>query len=84
MPEFFQTLATGAGVRGVLLGFHLWKLAPELRSMWRAIDRSNRARILGIIASPHTAPELKAEAAIIVREMDEEEDRAKRREIIPP
>ena len=84
MVEFIQALGTGSGVAIGILGFHLWKLAPELRAIWRAIDRANRVRLLGIVAAPHVAPELKHEAAGIMAEIDSEEESGKRRGVIPP
>lgn len=84
MEGFLQTLFTGAGVCGVILGFHLWKLAPELRSIWRAIDRLSRTVLLWLIAKPGVAPEIKAAAAEIIAEAEISEQHGKDREKIPP
>lgn len=84
MTEFLQVLGTGGGIAGVILGFHLWKIVPELRAIWRAIDRGNRVRLLGIIAAPHVAPALKEEATVIIQEISDEEERSQKREIVPP
>lgn len=84
MEQFLQALGTGSGIAGIILGFHLWKLAPELRAIWRAIDRASQVRLLGIIASPHVSPEIKQEAASIVDSISLEETKAKKREVIPP
>jgi hypothetical protein len=84
MEAFLQSLLTGGGVAGLILGFHLWKLAPELRAIWRAIDRRNRIDILKLAASPMLSAEAKREVACILEEMDGEEKSAKNREVIPP
>lgn len=84
MQEFLQALFTGGGIAGLILGWHLWKLAPELRAIWRAIDRANQVRLLGIIASPHVSPALKQEATAIMEDIAKEETNAKKRETIPP
>lgn len=84
MPEWLQTLGVNGGICAILYGFHFWKIAPEIRAIWRSIDRMNRVRLLGYIASPRVAPEVKEEAAAIVAEIDREEARGQKREIIPP
>lgn len=85
MSELFEFIRTvGGGVSGALLAFYMWKLAPELRAIWRALDRMNTVRILGIISSTHVAPELKDEAASILKTVEEEETKGKKRETIPP
>lgn len=84
MDEFLKALFSAAGVAGLILGFHLWKLAPELRAIWRAIDRLSRTVLLWLIARPFVAAEVKDAAATIIRECDEAEAEGKKREIIPP
>ena len=41
MEDLLKTMA-GNGVSSAVLGFFLWKLAPEMRAIWRAIDRMKR------------------------------------------
>lgn len=84
MEEFLKALGTGGGIAGIILGFHLWKLAPELRAIWRALDRMNTVRILGIIASPHAAPDVKEAAAEVIKNIEKEEASGKKRESVPP
>jgi NADH dehydrogenase FAD-containing subunit len=85
MEEFItKILAAGGGVSGVYFAFYLWKVVPELRAIWRALDRATKARLLGLIASPHVAPEVKDEATNIIKDTEAEEERAKKRAIIPP
>lgn len=83
MEDLLKTMA-GNGVSSAVLGFFLWKLAPELRALWRAIDRMNTIRVLGLVASTHVAPEIKEEAARILKAVEDEEAGGKKREIIPP
>lgn len=84
METFIQALFTAGGVTGLILGYHLWKLAPELRAVWRSIDRLSRTVLLWLIAKPHVAPEVKDAAAMIISEMDQAEIEGKRREMPPP
>lgn len=84
MDEFLKTLFSAAGVCGLLLGYHLWKLAPELRAIWRALDLTNRVRLMEICIAPHVASELKEEASAMIVEIDRREAEGKSRERIPP
>lgn len=47
------------------------KMASEMEEMWNAINRGNYIRALEISAAPHIAPELREEAANMVREIKE-------------
>lgn len=77
-------MLVGGGLWALVYAYHLWKIVPEMRAIWRAIDRSNHVRILGIIASPHVSPQVKEEAAVTITEIHNEEDRGKSRAAIPP
>jgi hypothetical protein len=69
MEQFVQSLASGAGVAGVILGYYLWRLEPRLKSMEDTLARQGKIDLLRLIASPHVAPELKAEAQKMVAEI---------------
>lgn len=85
MGEFITFVQTvGGGLAGALLTFYLWKLVPEQRAIWRALDRMNTIRIMGIVASAHVSPEIKEEATRILGEIAKEEEASKRRERLPP
>lgn len=84
MDQFLQTLFTAGGVTGLILGYHLIKLAPELRAIWRSVDRLSRTVLLWHISRPGVAPEVKEVAANIIQEIDTAESDGKKREVIPP
>lgn len=82
--DFMKAIFSGAGVAGLILGFHLWKLAPELRAIWRANDRRTRMETLRLIASVHVSPAIKDEAANLISEIESEEKAGQRRSLVPP
>lgn len=85
MEQVIQTIyAAGGGVSGILLTIIIWKGIPELRAIWRSIDRSSRTDLLRIIAAAHVAPELKDAARDILSESEAEETAGKSREKLPP
>ena len=69
MEQFIQSLASGAGVAGVILGYYLWRLEPRLKSMEDTLARQGKIDLLRLIASPHVASELKQEAEKMVAEI---------------
>lgn len=75
--QFMSTLASSAGVCGIILGFHLLKILPllegiktELAKMREAYLMGKRADVLRIIASPHVDGLLKEQAASMVTDFD--------------
>lgn len=49
------------------------KIVAEMEEMWRAINRGNYIRALEISVAPHIAPELREEAANMVRDIKEQD-----------
>lgn len=83
MEDFIKTLASSAGVCGLILGFHLIRILPALEDlkkgvmekldkMANAMNLSSRTELLKLAASPHVHPELKEEAKRMIDELDSE------------
>lgn len=81
MEELLKSLASG-GIPGIILAILLWKFLPaltefrdEVRANQRfirdAIDRSSKADMLRLIASPHVADSVKSAAAELVDQIKE-------------
>lgn len=75
-----QSFASG-GIPGSILAFILWKIAPAvqafkselvigLRRVEEALDRSTRADILRLVASPHVSDSVKQVTADIIKDLD--------------
>jgi hypothetical protein len=82
--EFLKSLLTSAGICGLLLGYHMLKLAPELRAIWRALDRRTRIDCLRLLSIPGISKDFRQEVQAIIDEIGDEEQGGKSRERIPP
>ena len=58
------------GAIGCVLLWFMLRMEPRMKALEAAQDRSNRTDLLRLAASPHVIPELKEEAASIMREID--------------
>lgn len=77
MDELLKGIASGAGVAGLVLVYHLLVFEKRMRKVEEAIDRANRTDLLRLIASPHVASEIKENAATIMKEIDTAETERK-------
>lgn len=55
-------------------------LAADGRAQWRFVERMNHIRVLEIAALPHIAPQIKDDAKEVLKEIDEAEKEAMRKE----
>lgn len=77
MEELLKGIASGAGVAGVILAYHLLvharrmdEVKETLRDLENAVNTSSKADLLRLIASPHVASEVKDAAARVVKEIE--------------
>lgn len=69
MEELFKSLASGAGVAGMVLGWFLWRIEPRLKALEDAQHVSNKVDLLRLVSSPHVATEVKESATQILKEI---------------
>lgn len=73
MDEFIKALASGAGVAGIILGWHLFKTDGRLKAIEDALNVLAKADLVRLIASPHVAAEIKEEVTKLLREVEKQE-----------